>query len=98
LGVRSLTGGQLARPPSHQDLRRFWFPLSMGLGIGVTAGSPDEARALAEDVRAHYYPNSEITGEIADVDVSLLDPMHVVPNLGFVVAYGVWFPALNTQG
>ena len=88
----------MARPASHRDLRRFWFPLSEGFGIGVTASSPDEARELAEEVRAQYYANAEITGEIADVDVSTLDAKHVVPNLGFVVAHGVWFPALNTQG
>jgi len=79
-------------------LRRFWFPLSKGFGIGVTAGSPDEARALADEVRATYFADAEITGEVADVDISSLDAEHVVPNLGFVVVYGVWFPALNTQG
>jgi hypothetical protein len=78
-------------------LRRFWFPLSRGFGIGVTAASPAEARELAEDVRERYFAEADITGEIADVDVSALDANHVLPNLGFVVAYGVWFPALNTQ-
>ena len=88
----------MTRPASHRDLRRFWFPLSEGLGIGVTAASPQEARELAEGVRARYYASSKITGEIADVNVSSLDANHVVPNLGAVVAYGVWFPALNTAG
>ena len=88
----------MTRPASHRDLRRFWFPLSEGLGIGVTAGSPAEARELAEEVRAHHFANAAITGEIADVDVSALDANHVLPNLGFVVAYGVWYPALNTHG
>jgi hypothetical protein len=88
----------MARPATHRDLRRFWFPLSQRLGIGVTADSSTEARELAEDVRVRYYASAEITGEIADVDVSSLDANHVVPNLVFVVAYGVWFPALNTQG
>jgi hypothetical protein len=88
----------MARPATHHNLRRFWFPLSKGLGIGVTAGSLVEARELAEDVRAEYYANAEIIDEIADIEVSSLDAKHVVPNLGFVVAYGVWFPALNTHG
>ena len=88
----------MPRPASHRALRRFWFPLSEGFGIGVTAGSPNEARELAEEVRERYFENAEIIGEIADVDVSSLDANHVVPNLGFVVAYGVWYPALNTQG
>ena len=88
----------MARPTSHRDLRRFWFPLSTGFGIGVTAGSPDEAREFAEEVRTRSFADAKITGEIADVDVATLDAKHVVPNLGFVAAYGVWFPALNTQG
>lgn len=79
-------------------MRRFWFPLSRGFGIGVTAVSIEEARKLADGVRAHYYADAEITGVIADVDVSSLDANHVVPNVGFVVAHGVWFPALNTHG
>ena len=88
----------MMRPANHRDLRRFWFPLSEGLGIGVTAGSSAEARELAEAVRVQHFANAEITGEIADVDVSALDANHVLPNLGFVVAYGVWYPALNTYG
>jgi hypothetical protein len=83
---------------SHRDLRRFWFPLSRGLGIGVTAPSLEEARELAEDVRARLYKDAEITGEISDVDVSSLDANHVLPNVGYVMVHGVWFPALNTNG
>jgi hypothetical protein len=26
------------------------------------------------------------------------DANDVLPNIGFVVVYGVWFPALNTSG
>ena len=81
----------------HRELRRFWFSLSRGFGIGVTAASPAEARELAEDVRLRFHPNARITGEIVDVDVSSLDANHVLPNVGFVVAYGVWYPALNTH-
>ncbi len=83
---------------SHHELRRFWFPLTRGFGIGVTAPSIEEARELAESARARYYADAEITGEIPDVDVSSLDANHVLPNTGVVVVYGVWFPALNTNG
>ena len=86
------------QPLRQHDLRRFWFPLSRGFGIGVTAASLEEARKLAYGVRAQYFRDAEITGVIADVDVSSLDAEHVVPNVGFVVAHGVWFPALNTHG
>jgi hypothetical protein len=88
----------MARPGRHRDLRRFWFSLSKGIGIGVTATTLEEARKLAEEARAQCHPTAEITGEIVDVDVSTLDANHVVPNVGFVVAYGVWYPALNVQG
>jgi hypothetical protein len=73
-------------------LRRFWFPLTHGYGIGVYRPRRLRARELAEDVRARYFANAEITGQIADVDVSTLDANHVAPNLGFVVAHGVCSP------
>ena len=82
-------------PTCHRNLRRFWFPLSTGLGIGVTAGSPEEARELAEGEREQTFPNSQFVGEILDVDISALDANHVVPNAGVVVARGVWFPHRN---
>ncbi len=82
-------------PTCHPSLRRFWFALSAGPGIGVTAGSEAEARALAEAARARYAPEAAITGVTPDVDVSTLDATHVVPNAGPVVVRGVWFPRLN---
>lgn len=82
-------------PACHRSLRRFWFPLSTGLGIGVTAASIDEAREWAEAERARTFPGALITGEIADVQISALDQSHVVPNSGPVVVRGVWFPRRN---
>lgn len=82
-------------PSCHRNLRRFWFPLSTGLGIGVTASSETEARELAEDARARHFGNASFTGLIADVDVATLDQKHVMNNAGPVVVRGVWFPRLN---
>jgi len=79
----------------NKGLRRFWFPLSRGLGIGVTAPSEVEARELAEATRLRYYPSAQFVGVVPDVDVSTLDAKHVLPNAGPASEHGVWFPALN---
>jgi hypothetical protein len=80
---------------SPQPLRRFWFELSEGRGIGVTAASEHEARALAEPVRTRFWPDATITRVITDIDISTLDDDHVVSNMGPVVIRGVWYPRLN---
>lgn len=82
-------------PTCHARLRRFWFPLSGGLGIGVTAGSEAEARALAEATCARYYPADRLVGLVPDVDVSTLDARDVLPNMGPAAVRGVWYPRLN---
>jgi len=82
-------------PACHRDLRRFWFPLSTGLGIGVTASSEQEARQLAEDARARYFADATFMGVIPDVDIDALDQNHILPNAGPVVVRGVWYPRLN---
>ena len=79
----------------HRGLRRYWFPLSTGLGIGVTAASDAEAAALAFDARRRYAPTATLLEPIVDVDVRTLDPGHVQPNIGPVVVRGVWFPCEN---
>lgn len=85
----------MTAPSCHRALRRFWFPLSPGLGIGVTAPTEAEARELAEIVRARYHPEAELLAPIVDVDVSRLDADHVLKNMGPTAVRGVWFPALN---
>jgi hypothetical protein len=80
-------------PTCHRALRRFWFETSHGLGVGVTAPSEEEARRLAEGVLARS--GATVTRVVPDVDVSTLDPAHVLPNIGPPVVRGVWYPALN---
>ena len=82
-------------PVCHRGLRRYWFPLDTGLGIGVTAGSRAEAEAMAEAARGRYHPESAVGPPVEDVDVSSLDAERVLPNMGPVVVRGVWFPRLN---
>ena len=84
-----------AAPACHRGLRRYWFPLSIGLGIGVTAASDDEARALAMDAQRRTAPDATLLEPIVDVDVRTLDAGHVQPNIGPVVVRGVWFPNEN---
>jgi hypothetical protein len=76
-------------------LRRFWFPMSRGFGIGVTAATETEAREMAEQTRKHYFVDAAFTGFVPDVELSSLDQRHVVPNAGPVVVRGVWYPCLN---
>ena len=76
-------------------LRRFWFPLSRGFGIGVTAATEDEARLMAEDTRSRHFSDAVFTGLVPDVEFAALAQNHVVPNAGPVVVRGVWYPRLN---
>ncbi len=82
-------------PFPRPRLRRVWFVLSDGRGIGVTAASELEARGLAEPVRTAYFSETRIVDAIWDVDLATLDQNHVVLNMGPAVVRGVWYPRLN---
>ena len=83
-------------------LRRFWIelnlegkrdvPVSVDMGFGITAHSLDDAlQLLREQVfRGRELPPLDRVRE--DVDISMLDPNHVRPNMGNPVVRGVWFP------
>ena len=77
------------------SLRRFWFGLARGLGVGVTAGSRLEAEALARDACSQSGWPFEPVEVLEDVDVRDLDQNHVVPNMGPPNFKGVWFPRQN---
>jgi len=75
------------------SLHRYWFPIPGHLGIGVTAQTEAEARALAVATRAECWPKAPPVSEvIADVDIQTLDQKHVVPNMEAPIWAGVWFP------
>jgi len=81
----------MAVAPKNPALRRFWFRRPIGGGYGVTAFTIEDAEGLV--ARAGLPRDwSEV---VADVDLSGLDPGHVLPNIGGVTFRGVWFPALN---
>ena len=75
-----------------QKLRRYWFAVAGLLGFGVTAYSIDDARFLLEAEGYSIESDVEVT---VDVDVSTLDPNHILPNAGPSSFRGVWFPCLN---
>ena len=75
-------------------LKRFWFRTDVGFGYGVTAHS----RLDAEHLLAGYgYPSAShrVVEVVEDVELSALDPSHVLPNAGPVVVRGVWYPRHN---
>lgn len=83
-------------------LRRYWFefeepsagalPPGTRAGCGVTAYSHDDGLAI---LRQRVFPGGDvptIRKVVEDVDVSCLDPQHVIPNMGSVSRRGVWYP------
>jgi hypothetical protein len=79
-------------------LKRFWFkfcPLpfsSVSLGCGVTAYDYTDALKLLKDKIFVGREMPDIAEVIEDVDVSILDKNHVIPNMEAPVIRGIWFP------
>ena len=82
-------------PARHTTLRRFWYPLPRCFGIGVTAASEAEARALAECTMEELGIPGTLGPVVTDIDVSSLDAGHVLPNIGPSAVRGVWYPMRN---
>jgi hypothetical protein len=60
------------------------------MGCGVTGWTRDDALAIS---RERIPEDLDATvGCIEDVDVSTLDPRHILPNTGDVTVRGIWFP------
>ena len=73
-------------------LRRYWFPASHGLGIGVTAPDAGTAWFAATAALQRLPPGAALTGQyIEDIDPASLELGAVLPGLG--TEPGVWFPA-----
>lgn len=74
-------------------LQRFWFPASVGLGIGVTAWSIEEAKKFA-NIALMSLPTVAKLGEpVIGVDIRNLDQRHVIPNMLPCNLHGVWYLA-----
>ena len=80
-------------------LHKFWFqfeaspkPNVLNLGCGVTALSYEDALRVLKD---RIFAERNLPGIIdciKDVTQQQLDPKHVLPNMGNIEQYGVWFP------
>ena len=76
-------------------LTRYWFNTSVGLGVGITAYSLEDAQSILAEVSKTLGIEYIIVGRVDNIDVRSLDPNHVAPNMGPVNVRGVWFPCLN---
>jgi hypothetical protein len=84
------------------ELHRYWFqfdlklgddaPAGTLLGCGVTAFNYEDAIALLGERVFRSASLPPIVEVREDVDVSQLDPGHVLPNMGIPIDRGVWFP------
>jgi hypothetical protein len=88
-------GARVAQP----GLKRFWFEFDVSLGdalrggCGVTAVDREDALGLIRERVRGGAELPAVTECIEDVDVSKLDPRHVLPNLVMPTIWrGVWFP------
>ena len=80
-------------------LRRYWFkfepvpePTPLNLGCGITAFDYEDAVNILNKKIIPRQAALKIAEVSENVDVSLLDDKHVLPNIGSVNIRGVWFP------
>ena len=83
-------------------LRRYWFEFNHAsnpehrawvlMGCGVTANDYDDAVNLLKERVFRVDDAAPIKRVIEDVDVSTLDPGHVLPNMHPPNLRGIWFP------
>lgn len=85
-------------------LHRFWFmfdirsadwswPSSvLRAGLGCTGWSREDCENLIREKVLQGGGGPPIRSVIEDVDVSTLDPRHVLPNMGSPLRRGIWFP------
>lgn len=80
-------------------LHRFWFTFQdlpkfskFGLGCGVTAYNREDAIGILKERVFFGCSLPTIHSVTEDIDIRELDQDHIVPNMGLVIARGVWFP------
>ena len=78
-------------------LHRYWFPASIGFGIGVTAWTEEDARTLVLSALPRI-ETATLGVPVVDIDIRDLDPGHVIPNIGVCSVRGVWYPNIPLLG
>jgi hypothetical protein len=83
-------------------MTRFWitFKIDTPEGVvppfprnyGVTAFDLEDALRLLKEAVFRDRGMYEIESVVPDVDVSALDPDHVLPNIGVPAGRGIWYP------
>ncbi|WP_431050327.1 hypothetical protein [Roseateles sp. L2-2] len=80
-------------------LQRFWVVFRnppafspLGIGCGISAFDHHDALKLLEATVFKEHGALEIASIAEDVDVSTLNPLHVLPNMGSCLIRGLWFP------
>jgi hypothetical protein len=76
------------RTANEMNLRRYWFrfeqstiPTPLNLGLGATAFDREDALRIVKEC---VFPDIEVPRIVRvdeDVDISTLDPTHVLPNI-----------------
>jgi hypothetical protein len=84
------------------SLRRYWItfdfksadysPPGTLVGCGVTAHSYEDAMELIKEKVFKGNKMPMVNSAVENVDVSSLDPGHVLPNIGNVFRRGIWYP------
>jgi hypothetical protein len=75
--------------PYWITLERITEPSPLNLGVGITARSESDARALFEQAWGTEYRIEII--EAVD-DMRSIEQNHVAPNMGNHMVRGIWFP------
>ncbi|MEE4209717.1 MAG: hypothetical protein V2I43_10660 [Parvularcula sp.] len=80
---------------------RYWFafdfeiddgsPFGLVMGCGVTAYDYKDAISILEE-KVFHGPVPKTKSVVENIDISTLDPGHVLPNMGLTIRRGVWFP------
>jgi hypothetical protein len=78
------------------ELSRFWLKfdggdMRHGLGYGVTAWTEDDALQIVQSDVLGGAPLPTVTLR-ADVDISMLDAGHILPNMESPNRRGIWYP------
>jgi hypothetical protein len=84
-------------------MKRFWIELEiedpsymhLAAGCGVTARDREEALGLVREFLFSGGSLPPVRRIIENVDISQLDPLHVRPNMGTPLRYGIWFPMVS---